>query len=359
MTEPKTASPSPHQDDLPILHVKPPSRAERLFLIYDIGMFLLIVLNLLTLLIDHLLFTNIGAFLAAHIGQGQWLQNYREHIHPLVREGDEWFTVFLIAELGLRWLVAIVFKQHQRWFFFPFIHWYEVLGCIPGLRALRLLRAVMIGYRLYQLGYFVIPKSWIKKGVFYYEVVLEELSDRIVVSIIDGVEKELSGSDTHGVLVKNLIDHHRVMLVEAMEEVLQQNLAPALAQQRQDICKGVGKIVNRAITDTPELHNILRLFPVVGSLLEQQIQGIGQRLGENITAGLIDSFSADNPPGENANAAIQTTANYIGDINVESPALEKLVESLVFESLEAIRQQVKVQQWKKKLDEEDSDGEQS
>lgn len=350
LNQPNPASPA----DL-ILQVKPPSRAQRLFLVYDIGMFLLIALNLLTILVDHLLFTNIGAFLANHIGQGQWLLNYREHIHPVIREADEWFTVFLIAELGMRWLVAIIFKQHQRWFFFPFVHWYEVLGCIPALRPLRLLRAVMIGYRLYQLGYFVIPKSWIKKGVFYYEVVLEELSDRIVVSIIDGVEKELSSSDSHGVLVKNLIDHHRIMLVQAMEEVLQQNLAPALAQQRNDICKGVGQIVNRAISDTPELHNILRLFPVVGSLLEQQIQGIGQRLGENITAGLIDSFSADNPPGENANSAIQTTANYIGDINLESPALEKLVESLVFESLEAIRQQVKVQQWKKKLDDEDTE----
>ncbi len=342
-SSPSTAVPQEEMQLLP--PVQPPTWGTRAFLVYDIVMMLIIIINLLTILVDHLMFTNIGSFLANHIGQGLWLEHYRTHIHPIFRNMDEWFTVFLITELSIRWAIAIIFKHHRRWFFFPFIHWYEVLACIPSLRALRLLRAVMIGYRLYQLGYFVIPRSWIKRGKFYYEVVLEELSDRIVITIIDGIEKELN-STSQGTLVKNLIEHHRLMLADALAEVMQQNLAPALAQQRATITKGVGQVVTKAIADTPELHNILRLFPVVGNLLEQQIQSIGQRLGENISAGLLDTFAADNPPDSSANPAIQTTVNYIGDINLESEALEKLAESLLFESLEAIRQQVKIQQWK-------------
>lgn len=59
------------------------------------------------------------------------------------------------------------------------------------------------------------------------------------------------------------------------------------------IAENVGDIVNRAIEDTPELTQLLRLIPIVGSRIEQQIQSIGQRLGENITLGLIEPFAHD------------------------------------------------------------------
>ena len=36
--------------------------------------------------------------------------------------------------------------------------------------------------------------------------------------------------------------------------------------------------MNQAIEDTPELTQLLRLIPIVGSRIEQQIQSIGQHL---------------------------------------------------------------------------------
>lgn len=40
----------------------------------------------------------------------------------------------LITEFFVRWGISIVYKHHKRWFFFPFIHWYEILAIIPQLR---------------------------------------------------------------------------------------------------------------------------------------------------------------------------------------------------------------------------------
>lgn len=325
---------------------KPPTRNWRAFLIYDILMMLLIVVNLLTIAIDHLMFTNIGLSAAQFIDQAGWVYYYREQLHPVVQTMDEWITIYLVSELLVRWLIAIIFKHHHRWFFFPFIHWYEFLACIPTFRALRLLRAIVIGYRLYQLGYKVLPDSWLKAGFFYYQVVMEELSDRIVLTILDGVERELKTGATHHHLLHQLVNSHRVQIEQAMGEVLQNNLATALQAQQQHIALGVGQIVSKAISDTPELHRLLRLIPVVGSMLEQQLQSIGQRLGENITAGLIEPFAQPATTSQPVNAAINTSASYVGQLQIDTPALEKLVESLVFESLEVIRQQVKVQHWK-------------
>ena len=323
---------------------KKQTRAWRVFLVYDILMMGLILINLLIIALDLLLFTQIGYSIAHFFGQADWVGYYQHTLHPFVKHIDEWFTLYLVSELALRWLVAIVFKHHHRWFFFPFVHWYEVLACIPTFRALRLLRTFVIGYRLYQLGYKVMPDSWLKTGLFYYQVVMEEITDRVVLTVLDGVERELR-THSSGTLVKQMIEDHRVQLNEAIAETLQHSLSSALQAQQQNIMHGVGDIVTKAIAETPELHNILRLFPVVGSRLEQQIQSIGQRLGENITAGLIEPFIQSASQGT-ANPALQVAANYIGDIDIDQPALNKLVDSLVFESLNTIRAQVKIKHWK-------------
>ncbi len=73
-----------------------------------------------------------------------------------------------------------------------------------------------------------------------------------------------------------------------MAEILQESLATELKQRQYFIAQNVGLIVNRAIEDTPELTQLLRLIPIVGGRIEQQIQSIGQRLGENITQGLLE-----------------------------------------------------------------------
>lgn len=60
------------------------------------------------------------------------------------------FVSIFIAELLIRWMVTIHQKTYHKWFFYPVIHWFDVLGCIPvgSFRWLRLLRVFSILYRL-------------------------------------------------------------------------------------------------------------------------------------------------------------------------------------------------------------------
>lgn len=145
----------------------------KLFLVYDIFMVFIIIFNLFCLAANFFLMSSIGAWFFEHIHLPQVLSFYRTHLHPWVITSEAWFIGFLIIELLVRWGIAIVYKHHKRWFFFPFIHWYEILAIIPQLRFLRLFRAGIIAYRLHELGYPVIPESWRKTGLFYYRVVME------------------------------------------------------------------------------------------------------------------------------------------------------------------------------------------
>ena len=180
---------------------------------------------------------------------------------------------------------------------------------------------------------------------------MEELSDRVVITVIDGIRHELQTSSHHKKIIHDLVDHHRQLFTVTLASMLQESLAAALQQQQPLITQKVGVIVNQAIEDTPELTQLLRLIPIVGGRIEQQIQSIGQRLGENITAGLIDPFIAGSAQRPNAN--YQYIAEQVSQLNIDNQYLEELVESVVFESLEAIRKQVKVKQWQQTLQESD------
>ncbi|MFH3665797.1 preprotein translocase subunit SecA [Acinetobacter baumannii] len=323
----------------------------KLFLVYDIFMVFIIIFNLFCLAANFFLMSSIGAWFFEHIHLPQVLSFYRTHLHPWVITSEAWFIGFLIIELLVRWGIAIVYKHHKRWFFFPFIHWYEILAIIPQLRFLRLFRAGIIAYRLHELGYSVIPESWRKTGLFYYRVVMEELSDRVVITVIDGIRYELETSSSHKQIIHDLVNHHRKQFTVTLTSLLQESLATALKEQKPAITRAVGQIVDQAIEDTPELTQLLRLIPLVGGRIEQQIQSIGQRLGENISAGLIEPLiegSAAQP-----NSTYQLISQKISHINIDNHELEQLVESVVFETLEAVRKQVKVKQWQQTLAEYD------
>ena len=332
-------------------YVNPNSKFFKLFLIYDIFMVFIIVFNLFCLGMNFFLMSNIGEWFFNTIHLYSVLEFYRSYLHPWVITTEAWFIIFLIVKLAIRWLLSIIQKHHARWWFFPFIHWYEIVAIIPHFRFLRLFRAGIIAYRLHELGYKVVPDSIRLKAIFYYRVVMEELSDRVVITVIDGIKHELDTSSSHKKIIHDLVDHHRQLFTVTLSSMLQESLAKALQQQQPIITQKVGHIVNQAIEDTPELTQLLRLIPIVGSRIEQQIQSIGQRLGENITAGLIEPFTVGSFERPNENYLL--IAEKVSQLNIDNQYLEELVESVVYESLEAIRKQVKVKQWQQTLNEYD------
>ncbi|MFW1735820.1 preprotein translocase subunit SecA [Acinetobacter sp. ULE_I001] len=318
---------------------------------YDIFMMFIIVFNLFCLCANAFLMSNFGDWLFNEIHLPQVLQYYKTDLHPWVIKTESWFITFLIVELGIRWLIAIINKHHARWFFFPFIHWYEILAIIPYLRFLRLIRVGIIAYHFHELGYKVIPDNILKRVLFYYRVLMEELSDRVVITVIDGIKQELDTSSSHKKIIHDLIDHHRDRFAQTLAEVLQESLATELKAQSHVITHNVGQIVRQAIEDTPQLTQLLRMIPIAGSMIENQIQNIGQQLGENITQGLVQPFTQGNL--QNPNATYQLISTKLSQLNIENQKLEELVESIVYESLESLRKQVKVKQWQLELEKND------
>ncbi|WP_227681376.1 hypothetical protein [Psychrobacter alimentarius] len=284
---------------------------------------------------------------AAWLTIGTALDWYQNTLHEPLRTAGGFFTVFLIVELLLRWAVTIKQKVYYRWFFFPFVHWYEVLGCFPQLRALRLFRAVIIGRRLYQLGYQVLPQPWINRIKFYINLLLEELSDRVILTTIQNFRQQLTDPNTHKSFIESTIARNRGEIEAALLSVLRQELAPKLQELTASSGSGVlatevGNAIEEGLANTPELRRYLRMIPIAGSLIESQLQHIGHNVGENV----VNALNKRLLDPERLDSLMVAIASGVAKIDTDNTALNTLISSIIDDSLTEFEAQVKVQHWK-------------
>lgn len=324
---------------------KPPNRLK---LTYDIVILIAISIDLLFISLDAILMSNFSSNVAGWLAISEWLSWYQTTLHNPLRTVGGFFTVFLIIELLMRWAIAIKEQVYYRWFFFPFVHWYEVLGCFPQLRALRLFRAVVIGRRLHQLGYQVLPQPWINRIKFYIDLVLEELSDRVILTTIYNFRQQLTDSEVQKSLIKSTIDRNRDEIEAMLLSLLRQELAPKLqklagkSEGGKLIASEVGSAIQDGLANTPELRRYLRLIPIAGSLIESQLQHIGHSVGENVVYSLNERLL----DAERIDALMVTIAHSVANIDVNNAALEALLASIISDSLNEFEAQIKIQQWK-------------
>ena len=289
-----------------------PAKPSRWQLAYDTIMMVAIVLDLLLMGFDALMLSSFMAKIASWLGFVDSIVSYQQGWHEPLKVAGGLFTIFLVAEL--------------------------------------LVRVGVIGYRLHKLGYKVLPASWLATIKFYYQMIMEEISDRVILTAIDNIRTEISNADGH--LVKNIIDKHRDDIQKVIVEVLQQEATPLLQSTpahpaifAKPLAEQVGIAIQQALTDTPELHRILRLIPIAGSLIENQMHSIGQHIGENLTLSLTTNLTKP----QTLTLMYEEIAKSLVQIDVTSPALEKLVSDIIDDSLTSLANQVRIQQWKHQI----------
>lgn len=319
-----------------------PSKAK---LFYDIAIFIAIVIDLTIMVIDLVLMSDFVLHIAQWLHINDSLQYYISTVHPKLRIAGGIFTLFLISELIIRWIISVINQQYLRWFFYPFIHWYEVLGCFPQLRALRLLRAVVIGRRMHQLGYQVLPKSWIKKGKFYYDVVLEEIADRVILTATSHIRLQMQNEAESHQLMNKIVNKNKDLIAQTITDFIHQNLAlnqQSMQQTSQILASQVGIAVQQAIANTPEIHYYTKMIPIAGRKIESQIHAIAQDVGENMVTALTERLTQP----EVIEHLTNSVTYIMSSTEFNFTRVEDLIILLVEEGLTEFEQQVKVQQWK-------------
>ena len=324
------------------------SSHQLIWFIIDFLMLGLLILNLAFIIWDFIYnFVAIQNLLKEHAPA---LQSAYHPIHERFIFYDIIFVSIFLTEFFVRWGYAIKASVYDRWYFYPFIHWYDLVGCIPigSLRFLRILRVISIIYRLHQYRIIDITSTKIYRFVnFYYDAFMEELSDRIVLKVLSGVQDEVRrGSPLFDRIQKDIVYPRRDMLSDWISQRVARAAQEGYVPNRGALRNYLEDRVDHALKHNLELSR-LKYLPVVGSTIQETLEdAVGDIVANVIHQILEDLASSSN------HAFIEDIVNVFLSTPDQVAADEtrnQVLIDLIIEILDAIKGQVKVKHWRAQL----------
>ncbi|MCK2184095.1 ion transporter [Halomonas getboli] len=320
---------------------------ERAHLVWDLFIIALVIANLALLLFDSLFL--LPPLNAAFEAVAPGLHGaYEQHIHANFLTIDLAFVAVFLFDVLLGWAVAIAERHYHRWFFYPFVHWYDVLGCIPlgGFRLLRVLRVISLLHRLQRMG-LIDVRRWYVYSVFakYYDILMEELTDRIAIRMLDNVQQEIRSSDGLTTpVMERVVQPRKQALIHEIGQRLEAMAGDAYTHHRDDTLRYVRGLVGRTLAESPEVRRLGRL-PLGGQLtrgLEASLSDLACRLVDEALAGL-------------KSAEFSTLVEQLAESGFDAwlrtdSHTEQITEQVLVDMLDLLKEQIAVKGWQHKYD---------
>ena len=312
----------------------------------DLSMILLVIINLTYIVIEWGFTINfVNDFLK------EWLPMFHDwydtHLHRNFYWYDMFFVAIFITEFCIRWFHAVYHSHHHKWFFYPFIHWYDVLGCIPlgSFRFLRIFRVGSMVLRLHKMGVIDLRQSYLFRLYQRYSaVVMEEVSDRVVVNVLSGVQEEMKhGTPIVSKIIVDVIRPQKEILVDWLSSRIKQASDHHYERYQEQLREYVNRKVADAVRGSSDVKDISAI-PIVGNTITGKLE----KAVSDITFAVIEGIMKDLSSEENA-SVISELADVSMDmilLEEEDEQLNQVAMEMVDKSIEIIKDQVKVQRWK-------------
>ncbi|WP_264788946.1 ion transporter [Aureispira anguillae] len=281
------------------------------------------------------------------------VQAFVDPILPFYRSIHQDFYVYdgiivsiFITEFIGRWLIAIYQKTYDKWFFYPFIHWYDVLGCFPtgSFRILRLFRIIGLTYRLHKWQVIDLHNyALINILRHYYNIAIEEISDRVVIKVLEETKNEINrGQPINDAIVQEVIRPRQSEITTILSQVIQDGVREKYPQYRKLLAKHISKTVQDTVSKNPEVQQIERI-PVVGAPIQQSLNSATSQ----IVFGVIDRLILDISAAKNQKT-ISLVLDSVLEVFLQHPSLQNsdLSNALIIDSIDLIVKRVQVKQWK-------------
>lgn len=329
-----------------------------MFIAIDLLMMVLLLINLHLIIFEWVFESKaVQSSLLTHAAG--FYHFYNENIHKDFLKIDMGFVAVFIVELLISWGVAIKQKTYHRWFFYPFVHWYDVLGCIPisYMRFIRLLRVISILIRLHKLGIIDLTESYLyKKGGKYLNILVEEVSDRVVVNVLEGIQEEIrKGNPLSDRIISEVLLPQKDVLVDWMSQRVQMVTANAQAAYREDFQHYIDRKVKTAVAKNKEI-GLIDTLPIVGGVITSNIEKAICDIVFNVINSMVEDLASKNNRvliGDLTDIALEEKQEVetVSDRN-----LNEIAKEIAVHSIDLIIEQVKIQQWKAdELDEKEKE----
>ena len=271
------------------------------------------------------------------------------HEHFLFVDGV--FVAIFLGEFFARWGYSVKARVYDRWYFYPFIHWYDLVGCVPigSLRFLRVLRVISIIHRLHKHKIVELGQWRVYQLLsFYLEAIVEEVSDIIVINVISGVQEEVKrGSPLFERIQHDILRPRRTMISGWLSSRVARASQQGYVPNQDALRRYLETRVRNALKQNHELTR-LRDLPMVGPVLQRTLESsVGDIVASVIDQILIDLSSASNHAFivDLVDAFLPARSDSGNDAVPRNDALIQLI----VETLEAVKGQVGIKRWRENL----------
>jgi len=315
-------------------------------LIIDMIMLSLISINLLWMTFDFFFEARIFQDLIGQVSESFFIY-YRDIIHPDFLLYDSIFVTIFIIEILTRWIVSIVKKEYSNWIAYPFIHWYDVLGCIPvgGFRVLRMLRIVSIVIRLHKKQIINIRVTWWYKLLNrYYSILVEEVSDRVVVNVIKGMQTEIAeGSPITDELVEKVIKPKQEIIVEWLALRIEDATQLYFTRNSERLQQYIQLAVEEALVNNKDIGK-LNSVPILGPKVTAAVSSSISDVSFYVIEKMIRDLSAK----ENREVLheVMNMGLEVVTKKEEDETFQNATKEIIIDSLELVKEQVETKRWK-------------
>nr|MBS0020580.1 hypothetical protein [Gammaproteobacteria bacterium] len=313
----------------------------------DLFMIILVIVNLVWIVFDSLF--------AADVVQNMLKRNspnfyhfYREQVHQHFLYYDLFFVAIYIVEILVRWVISIRQHVYQKWYFYPFAHWYDVLGCIPigSLRALRLLRVVSLLMRLQKRGVIDLTDTsgyrFLNK---YFDVLIEEISDRVIIRILDAIEEEIRyGSPVAHRILTDVVEPRREPLAKWISVRLSAASQTVYFGHKKAIARYVEQLVARVLEENQEVATIERI-PGLGKIVTSSLKSAIK----DVVLQVIERVSWDLAASRNQKVANEMLTVIFDSLLEETDSIATVTREITIESIGLIKRQVRIKRWRDRI----------
>jgi hypothetical protein len=267
---------------------------------------------------------------------------YYEPVHVKYWSYDLVFAAIFLFEFFLRWGLSVLWKEYHRWFFYPAIHIYDFIGFIPGpFRWLRLFRIIAFSARLNKLVRIdnIVSRKYHK----YRDVLMEEISDRVVVNVLNDMQTELqTGTPMFKRIIQEVIRPKRQVLTELLVDKLR-----TVAKDMNDIFDQEMRIyiegcIRKALTSSDDIR-FLEKIPGAGKMISRRVENMAADMAFHT----VDKIFRDIHAPENDRVLHELAGKIIDGILAEAKGdLSGEMVEIINKTIDVVKEQVAEKQWK-------------
>jgi hypothetical protein len=249
------------------------------------------------------------------------------------------FLILFWIEFLVRWRLSLKRREYTKWFFFPIVNWYDVLGLIPiaWFRPFRLLRAVSMYMRLRRSELSLVGKDIFSRTVAYFSnIITEEVSDRVALRILSEFGEEIEDG-THRRIIRDTVEPRRSEIQRVITSQIQQTLT------NPDTIDGLRSLLvlnlENAVRESPSLHSV----PLPKIVLDPLIRATGEIMIDTVLETVTATLDS-----EEGRRAVEDVASAMVDDVFYGPGLEEmeaLVKEIALQVIGHMKEVVEVKKW--------------